>query len=1016
MRGREWSWVDGTFFAVTAIYFYSLVPYGLNLDDEGTLLYQIYRTALGHRLYTDFHAGYTPGVYLWNAFLFRAFDVNVLYLRFALTIVNSLAVYLIYTVAQRIGATKWAAALCAWSYVALIPFYDGQFFSANIPYPIWYVTLLWLAGTRCIIGWWQAPSSWWLLAVGAVAGAVFTFKPNSGVLAAGGYLASMAALTTVELPENSSRSWAAKVTDWFRRLVPWVLVGGVLVMMRGAATSREVAAIALPVAAVAAASFLLPVTVCHRVAPRGAWGMAAAFGAGFLGVVAPWVVHYWREMGTQRFLRATLFVGTDFERFYFIGYPGISSFGWLLVGALGGLVALVWLLRVRLLSSGILGVGFTIAAVAGALLLWLRPPPMVEGFSASVAMRLRDVSFALALAAIWGGVAWWLAKSLRLRRVLRTLPPEACGPLRALRILPVTLVVLYSAVMMHAQLYPRTDFMHLVPAVPALLVLSALLLTRWSMRFGVVLCRDVRAGRWAARAMLVPIASIIIAVTAPAWGRAAYLWVHGWRGSEGVVRLQSGRAPLVVEPAAGRLFVALSELTRFLSARTSPGEFIFTFPVLDVVSFLADRHNPTRHGYFFPGWPGHEVEAEVIDSLRQRPPRFVVTLHDHPLFFASAPAYYFNLRRYITANYQWIRRVGMFDVLGTGDDAEPLQETDVVSDRTLWLQELAYRRGAVAAELRRVLNGVETDEPGVLARALAAASPAARESAAWLIRKSRSAYGAAALATMLELQELPARVEELAVRIVAEVGTAECAAPLLRWMEVMPARRATVAGLLFHISSKLGFESYWFSRAWQEAEARLDGVEWEQLAQWADNPWELLALRLFAVRAIGHARSSAVVPVLIRLLGDRGEWRDLASQAAQSLAALGWVEPVLPAVVRLLRDDKLWAPAIVAQQWRASDPTARVALEVEMSSELAHVRTTAFWIAAGVRDTALQPALEAGLSDSVPEVRMAAAWGLGELGNPSAEAVLRRHLDDPDDRVATFVRGALAKLGVWLPA
>lgn len=984
-------------FVLSLAYFGILAPYGLELADEGHLLHQIYRTAIGQLPYVDFHTGYSPGVYYLNAWLLNGFQSNLVVVRLTLAGVNTLCVLCMWWLASRMGASPLAAWLTGLAYIAIIPFFDGSFAPFNIPYPAWYVTLFWLLAVIAVVRWWQRGNvAWWFVA-GLLAGLVFSFKQNSGLLALANCLIA-AALLQRPPPASGVLGRSERLLRW---LVPAILTLGFFKLFGAFATGSPAVFLVAPLATVLIVFFWHGEwSPAHDVRRGTLFASLVLLGAGFALTTLPWLIYFWGKLGTAALLRAVFYIGTPYEQYYLIPYPALGRWGKMAALAAIAVAALPMLCRfLRLRLRVALAIAAGVGLAAGIAMI-VAPPQMAEGFQASVVMRMRDVSFAIGGVLLWGGV---LAFFLRARRAHR---PSATG---------VHLILVVSAVLMHMQIYPRSDYMHLVYAAPGALIIGAWLLDRWAM--GLARALGISPGQrlFATAVFQAPAFLIAAVLLSPALLRIDYL-VRAWASGDAnaLVRLETPRAPLVIEPSGGRLFRSLSQTIAFLDRNTQPRDPIFTFPCLDILTFLADRQEVTRHGYYYPGSPGHAVEAEVVDALEAAKPPYAVTLHDHALFFVSSPIYYFNLRDYVTEEYALDRRFGMFDVL-TRRSAPPPPKSDPAIEAAplrevmqTWIAELRHDRGHAAKRVAEQLEQTPPASPEDLGRMILSMTPRQQRVLADLIQKSRSGAGGAALAVALGAPDLPDAEFNLFVRIISAVADLRAVPPLLAALETVPKERvAWVSGNLFTIASRVWIENYFYAAKRGNGPAGLPpGVTTGQLINWLQNPWVNPGLRSFALRMAGRDRNPAIVPFLVRVATDPSEMIELRIDASHSLVQLGYGAYALETLALMFPADEYVSGALLAGLHTQEPARVRAIIAAYMVSPSADARRRAFWVAGALRDPELIPLLQQGLSDTVPEVRMAAAWALSRIGGEPARAALAQAPADAHDEVEAFFERA----------
>ncbi|MFN2428190.1 MAG: hypothetical protein ABR587_17280, partial [Candidatus Binatia bacterium] len=665
-------------FAAALAFYQSFADYGFHREDEGALLLQFWRWSTGETPYRDFHMGYTPGVYFVHKTLMQWFGPGLLPGRLVLGLVHSVSALLLFVLASRLTRSwKWAL-IAPLLYIAAVPVHGGGFAAFNIPYPTWYCLMLFALSAVLLPSIAERPTAVLLVVCGVLAGAGFTFKPNVGLFQlAASALVCLLGLGRPRAPAQQMLWWA-----WWT-----AILGGLLVVF---ATTPS---------AIQLAVFLAPVLVAAVAVARDAWSRPArdddisvllagfAMSAGFLAVCIPWLAWSYSILGPDWFARRALFFGAGFESVYYLSAPS-PTLG--LVALLVGVA--VWLLPSRLERVGLPAWMFPIGGClvsAAAFAALAATQPMPEGLYAAVMRVVEPGFFAAATFVQWAMLLIWLgrpaARSAAADRVLAT--TTICG------------------VMLYLQIFPRTDLMHWVAAAPLLFPCACWLMQsladRWSRG------RTVTQRRAVAVAVALPIVALALL-------RVGHFFDARWDLEAGRVvrtpetRLRIPHAPLSINAGRADEFRDLEQTVDYVTSHSTQDQTVFTFPALDYVSYFSLRKPGNRHGYYFPGWPGHETEAEVLSFVGARPPTLVVTIYEHQLYFSAAPTYYLLFADYFEPRYHRVARRGPYAILALRADA-PLRTEDAPHGLSRPAEAMAIA-DAVGAARMSLLQQMLTDD------------------------------------------------------------------------------------------------------------------------------------------------------------------------------------------------------------------------------------------------------------------------------------------------------------------
>lgn len=635
---KRYRWGTAATFVAALAYFLLFRTYGFLVEDEGTLFFELDRVVRGQSPYLDFATGYTPGFFATGAWLLDAVGYSVVALRVVMALVNAGVAASLYSFSRRLVG-PWMAGIAPALWVAFIPVQPGQFASFNVPYPAWFATAGWIAVAAAMLAWSKRGGLAWLGLAGAAAAAVFSIKLNGGAYALAGCTWIVA---TMARSENRLDRVSTVIATSVMALGVWFAFGFAL-----SGQDVVIHLIAGLVIVVLALGYH-----AHRFAtadhPRA---LPALFvlGLGFAVPTAVWAVPLFSRLGAAGFERDVLLIGSGAAELYYSGHPPPEPYALLVTvalaaAALGGyLVARGRVRPLILLAGGALAMLVGLPFAASSAL-------MPEGLLESIASQLQNSAFWLAPLANVSAVALLAGIARRHPREPATRYLAVLSPL---------------AVVMYLQLYPRTDFMHVIIAVPLTVVIGVVLLDR--------IARWWAAGRWPriCRGQLWVGTAVAVLVGAVVAIKLA-LYLPGVSMERAT--LPGGRlAGIGIEADSADDLRAFAMTADYLEEHTDAGEAVLTFPAVAGVLFAAGRTSPVPHDYWYPGRPDHDDERAMLELIVANPPRYVVTLNDGWTFFIDSPEYFSETRRFVRDNYRLVARYGRYDVLARRDvDAEPV--------------------------------------------------------------------------------------------------------------------------------------------------------------------------------------------------------------------------------------------------------------------------------------------------------------------------------------------------------
>jgi hypothetical protein len=197
----------------------------------------------------------------------------------------------------------------------------------------------------------------------------------------------------------------------------------------------------------------------------------------------------------------------------------------------------------------------------------------------------------------------------------------------------LTFLVIWSA-LFYLQVIVRSDFTHLVIALPPFFLLTA---------FGWSIMRQKFANRDRINLALSAIFAVLV---------TSFLWVlHSFALPDVTLATEQ----LALERGGVRIEQAhvVADFVQRLQATVPPDRSILALPYQPMFYFLCERRNPTRWNYLWPGDQTKQDHDRLIDEAERDPPA-VVLLAQQRQVAEFAP----TIIDYLRGHYLWTADVG----------------------------------------------------------------------------------------------------------------------------------------------------------------------------------------------------------------------------------------------------------------------------------------------------------------------------------------------------------------------